>query len=118
MQSIKPGIEVDTSIFRNTIKTSEKSHALGETRAKTKPAWAEWPTDSPAAVIGTRVRVLPRLPHTEALNSSTLARQGFDARVLACRASLSGGGPKHIQAMLSSPQVWWRTQSESQAYSD
>lgn len=55
-----PGIEMDISVLRNKIKASEESHALREPRAKTKPAWAECPTDSPTAVIRTRVRVLPR----------------------------------------------------------
>ena len=56
----KPGIEMDTSVLRDKIKASEESHALREPRAKTKPTWAECPTDSPTAVIRTRVRVLPR----------------------------------------------------------
>lgn len=45
----KPGIEIDTSVLGDKIKTSEESHALCEPRAKTKPAWAECPTDSPTA---------------------------------------------------------------------
>lgn len=55
----KPGLEMDTSVLRDKIKASKESHALREPRVKAKPAGAECSTDSPTAVIRTRVRVFP-----------------------------------------------------------